>query len=76
MRLGAGRERKEDTIDPGVGISLHAKPGDAVEKGAVLATLRYRHPARLEEALRAIDGAWSIGPSAPPQLPVVAERVE
>lgn len=76
MRLGAGRERKEDTIDPGVGISLHTKPGDAVEQGTVLATLRYRHPARLEEALRAIDGAWVIGPTSPTTMPVVAERVD
>jgi pyrimidine-nucleoside phosphorylase len=76
MRLGAGRERKEDTIDPGVGISLRAKPGDAVEPGSLLASLRYRHPARLEEALRAIDGAWEIGPTPPPAFAVVAERVD
>lgn len=36
MRLGAGRERKGDTIDPAVGIVLHATVGDRVEQGAPL----------------------------------------
>lgn len=65
MRLGAGRERQEDTIDPGVGITLDAKPGERVEAGQPLATLRYRHPARLQEALRVIDGAFEIGDDVP-----------
>jgi len=37
MRLGAGRQRKEDAIDPAVGVVLEAKVGDFVEKGAPLA---------------------------------------
>ncbi len=76
MRLGAGRERKEDTIDPGVGITVDAKPGETVEPGSPLATLRYRHPARLEEALRAIDGAWTTSPEPVDTSPLIVERVE
>ena len=74
MRLGAGRERKEDTIDPGVGITLHAKPGESVQTGDPLATLRYRHPARLQEALRVLDGAFTIGDEATPG-PLVIDRI-
>lgn len=74
MRLGAGRERKEDTIDPGVGITLDAKPGDTVRVGESLATLRYRHPARLQEALRVLDGAFTIGESFQP-TPLIIERI-
>jgi thymidine phosphorylase len=74
MRLGAGRERKEDTIDPGVGITLHAKPGESVHTGDPLATLRYRHPARLQEALRVLDGAFTIGDVATPG-PLVIDRI-
>lgn len=75
MRLGAGRDRKEDTIDPGVGITVHAKPGDAVTEGDPLATLAYRHTARLQEAIRLIGPAFSIGDEAPSSLAMVAERI-
>ncbi|MEX2279672.1 MAG: thymidine phosphorylase [Acidimicrobiia bacterium] len=74
MRLGAGRERKEDTIDPGVGITLHAKPGDEIQSGQPLATLHYRHPARLQEALRVLDGAFDIGETADVG-PLIIDRV-
>ena len=37
--LGAGRQTKDDSIDPAAGIILHKKTGDYVEKGEPLATL-------------------------------------
>ena len=74
MRLGAGRERSEDTVDPGVGITLAAKPGDEVEAGQPLATLRYRHPARLQEALRVLTDAFTIGDSYEP-TPLILDRI-
>ncbi|MCD8076998.1 MAG: pyrimidine-nucleoside phosphorylase, partial [Lachnospiraceae bacterium] len=39
MLLGAGRSRKEDTLDYGAGIILHRKRGQFVRKGEVLAEL-------------------------------------
>lgn len=75
MRLGAGRERKEDTIDPGVGITLLARPGDEVRRGDPLARLSYRHTARLEEALRVLSEAWSIGEGPYHPEPIVSERI-
>lgn len=38
-RLGAGRENKEDVINLKVGLDLHKKIGDKVNKGDVLVTL-------------------------------------
>lgn len=43
-RLGGGRSRKEDAIDPDVGIRVLARVGDKVDKGQVLAQVFYRRP--------------------------------
>ena len=37
--LGGGRERKEDSVDPAVGIVLHKKVGDRIVAGEPLATI-------------------------------------
>lgn len=60
MRLGAGRETKEDVILLDVGIDLHKKIGDQVKKGDVLATL-YVKDKGIEEAKKLILDAISIG---------------
>jgi len=39
--LGGGREKKEDSIDPGVGIVLHRKVGDPISAGESLCTVHY-----------------------------------
>lgn len=75
MRLGAGRERKEDTIDPGVGITLLVKPGVEIVSGAPVLRLTYRHPARFEEALRVLDGAVTISDDRPAPPRLVIDRV-
>ncbi|MDD4298811.1 MAG: pyrimidine-nucleoside phosphorylase, partial [Bacilli bacterium] len=43
MKMGAGRETKEDIIDYGVGIILNHNCGDYVNKGESLATLYVRN---------------------------------
>ena len=48
MRLGAGRERKEDAIDHAVGIVVHAKAGARVDAGDVLATVHARGEVDIE----------------------------
>jgi pyrimidine-nucleoside phosphorylase len=44
--LGGGRERKEDAVDPAVGIVLHSKVGDSVKAGESLATVHYNSETR------------------------------
>jgi len=75
MRLGAGRERKEDTIDPGVGITVLHKPGNEVSQGQPVLSLTYRHPARLEEALRVLEGAITVADEPPRGQSLVIDRV-
>ena len=47
QRMGAGRIRKEDKIDPAVGFVMEKRIGDAVKKGDVICTL---HAASEENA--------------------------
>jgi len=70
MRLGAGRERKEDTIDPGVGLRVLAKVGDPVAKGQPLVRLAWADSGRLAQALPLVERALEIGEErvAPPPL--------
>jgi len=61
--LGGGRERKEDSVDPTVGIVLHKKVGDAVAKGEPLATIHYNAGARAERARQLIEQSVQIADS-------------
>jgi len=63
--LGGGREKKEDTIDPAVGVIVHKKVGDAVHSGEPLATIHYNSDVRLNEARRLLEESYSIAPQPP-----------
>ena len=75
-RLGAGRARKEDPVQAGAGMEMHAKPGDRVTKGQTLMTLHTDTPERFARALDALDGGWSITAQGPTQAaPLVIDRI-
>jgi len=59
-RLGAGRARKEDPVQAGAGVELHAKPGDLVRAGQPLLTLHTDTPERFARAREALEGAIRI----------------
>ena len=65
-RLGAGRARKEDAVQFGAGITLHAKPGQAVVAGQPLMTLFTDEASRFEAGLAALEGGFDIGVSNDP----------
>jgi pyrimidine-nucleoside phosphorylase len=44
--LGAGRLRKEDRVDPAVGVLFQLKQGDPVERGQAICTVHYSDRAR------------------------------
>ena len=59
-RLGAGRARREDVVQAGAGVELHAKPGATVRAGQVLMTLHTDTPERFDRAKEALEGAVTI----------------
>jgi thymidine phosphorylase len=76
-RLGAGRARKEDPVQAGAGVLLHAKPGDPVRAGQPVMTLLTDEPARFARALEALDGGWEVAPAGTdvPPVPLVLDTV-
>jgi thymidine phosphorylase len=75
-RLGAGRARKEDPVQAGAGVELHAKPGDGVTAGAPLLTLHTDTPERFEAALEALSDAYDIGSASERSpRPLILDRV-
>ncbi|MDX6377377.1 MAG: pyrimidine-nucleoside phosphorylase, partial [Gaiellaceae bacterium] len=70
IRLGAGRSRAGDPVDHAVGIVLRARPGDAVEAGAPLATVHARDEQTAAAAASDVAAAFAIG-DAPVTVPDV-----
>jgi pyrimidine-nucleoside phosphorylase len=75
--LGAGRTKKDDAIDPAVGVEIVAKIGEHVEKASPLAVLHVNDVARLADARRLIESAYEIDPSGAPCAPppLIVERI-
>ena len=60
MLLGGGREKKEDSIDPAVGLVLHKKAGDRVARGEPLCTIHYNSETRLAAAQQMVEASYRI----------------
>ena len=63
-RLGAGRERKEDAVQFGAGIELHAQLGSSVTQGQALMTLHTDTPEKFERAIEIAQTGIEIGSTA------------
>lgn len=75
-RLGAGRARKEDVVQAGAGVELHAKPGALVRAGEPLMTLHTDTPERFARAHEALEGAVTIAPEGDRRaVPLVLDRI-
>ena len=64
-RLGAGRARKEDPVQAGAGVELHAVKGDRVVAGQKLFTLHTDTPERFERALEVLEAGYSVEAGGP-----------
>lgn len=75
MLLGAGRERVEDRVDHAVGITVHKKVGDRVERGERLCTVHYNREERLAAARELLEKSFEIEQNPPPARPLVVETI-
>ncbi len=75
MMLGAGRKTKSDDIDHAVGIVLHKKPGEKLEKGEALARIYYARGMSehtRDEVSALIQSAYTTSDAAP-SVPLIYE---
>ena len=75
MLLGAGRAKKDDTIDHAVGLWMHKRIGDPVRRGEPLASLYVNDVTNREEATRRILHAVVVGDKEPQAPPLVYDVV-
>src|SRR5581483_11970914 len=73
--IGAGRDRKEDAIDPAVGIILEVKVGEKVDAGSVLCRVYYTKEDRVDEAAEMVEDAFHISSQKPDERELILEVV-
>lgn len=73
--LGAGREKKGDPIDLGVGVIVHFKVGDYIKAGAPLATIHANDPERLRSCQEHLEKGMVISPDPVKPLPLFYETI-
>ena len=73
--IGAGRDQKEDTIDPAVGVILEVKVGQKVDAGGVLCRLYYTSEEHVEEAAQLVEDAFRISAASPDERELILEVV-
>ena len=74
VAMGAGRTRADQSVDPRVGITVNAKPGEAIKRGEPLATLHVNDA--VDEALmKRIADAFEIGARPPRAAPLVMDVI-
>lgn len=73
--IGAGRDTKEDGIDPAVGVILEVKTGNKVDAGGVLCRIYYTNEEHVDEAAQLVEDAFRISGSAPEERELILEVV-
>jgi len=73
--LGGGRDRKEDAVDPAVGIVLHKKVQDRVAAGEALCTVHYNSEQLLAGARVLIERSYTIADAPPASARPLVGRI-
>lgn len=74
VHLGGGRLRASDRIDPRVGLSDIAAPGDTVGPDAPLAVIHAATEEAAQAAIKAVQDAVTLG-AAPAPTPLIHDRI-
>ena len=74
--LGAGREKKEDAIDPSVGIVLAKKVGDSVKTEEIVAYVHANNEVKLQEAKQNLKEIIKIVANPIEKEPVILEIIK
>ena len=74
-QLGAGRARKEDDVDPAVGIDLRVEVGQRIEADQPLGVVHARAEADAEHAAARLREIVRVGEQAVPAPPVVLRTI-
>jgi pyrimidine-nucleoside phosphorylase len=75
LRLGAGRQRKEDAIDHAVGVLCLKKRGDVVRAGEPVAQVHAQDDVAAAMAAEEVLAAYAFADAAPEATPIVLETI-
>ncbi len=73
--IGAGRDTKDDSIDPAVGVILEVKVGQKIDAGTVLCRIYHTKEDRLEDASQMVEDAFRISSAPPDERNLILEVV-
>ncbi len=76
LMLGAGREKKEDRIDPAAGMIIFKKIGDPIAVGEKIATLYTNLKNKLPEVNQLVKSSYEIGSGIPKEEKYVLEIID
>ncbi len=73
--VGAGRNTKEDSIDPAVGVILEVKVGQKIDSGSILCRIYYTGDEHVEEAAELVEDAFKISQQPVEERDLILEVV-
>lgn len=73
--IGAGRNTKEDFIDPAVGVILEVKVGQKIDSGSILCRIYYTSDEHLQEAAELVEDAFRISQQPVEERDLILEVV-
>src|SRR3954451_14255125 len=73
--IGAGRNTKEDSIDPAVGVILEVKVGQKIDPGSILCRIYYTGDEHLEEVSELVEDAFKISQQPVDERDLILEVV-